>query len=90
MPTKDVCKKFNRKINALNPNRECFAKNYFKPGCPDPATALSYWRRRFRSTDRYLANHWYPRKWGKLVSKGYLQTKKFAVYDNAIHRTYTK
>ena len=42
------------KVHAINPNRQGFALNYFSPTCPDPATALSYWRRRFRSADRYL------------------------------------
>lgn len=84
MPSRKDCKRFNRAIHAINPNRQGLALNYFSPTCPDPATALSYWRRRFRSADRYLANYWYPRTWGKRVSKGYLQTRNFVVYDNDI------
>lgn len=89
MTSRRDCKKYNDEMDKLNPNREGFAKNYFKPGCSDPATALSYWRRRFNSTDRYLANYWYPRTWGKTISKGYLQTKDFKVYDTPVHKTYS-
>lgn len=84
MPSNRDCKRYNDEMNALNPHREGFALKYFRQGCSDPATALSYWRRRFRSTDRYLANYWYPRTWGKNIPKGYLQSKHFSVYDNDI------
>ena len=80
MPSKSDCRRFNAQAQRHNPDRVGLAKKYFKSGCSDPVTALSYWRRRFPNPEDYFRKHWYPRKFGKLVPKGYLQTKQFKSY----------
>ena len=75
MPSRRQCRELERMSNRGNKNRTGLARTYFKTGCSDPVTALSYWRRRFNSVDNYLQHYWFPRKWGKRVPQGYSTVK---------------
>jgi len=58
MPTQ--CQKMLQVANRENKRRGGLAKNYFRKDCPDPYTALNYWRRRFRTQDCYLGQYFVP------------------------------
>jgi hypothetical protein len=55
------CKQFRVDANRYNPEpRRGLAGSYFSKTCPDPYTALNYWRRRFKSQNCYLGNYFVP------------------------------
>ena len=57
-PTKSVCKKQLEVVNQYNRNNKDHPIKYFSTKCPDMHTGLSYWRRRFSSTQCYLNKYW--------------------------------
>ena len=54
---KRLCSNFRRQHMRYNANAQL---GYFGKNCPDPATSLSYWRRRFGSTKCYLNSYFIP------------------------------
>lgn len=58
------CKKQNHVKNVYNKRAADFIQNgdlsYFGKKCPDPYTALAYWRRRFRGQQCYLNQYFIP------------------------------
>ena len=58
------CKKQDYVKHFYNENAKGFIKNthlsYFGKECPDPYTALAYWRRRFGGQECYLNNYFIP------------------------------
>lgn len=59
----------------INPTRNI---NYFSPGCGDPYTTLSYWRRRFCSDAQYLQCYHYPEPDIRFFNSGYMVKGKNA------------
>ena len=81
------CKGFRRQAEMYNAQRQGFARNYFPNlgvsagNCPDPATALSYWRRRFATTNCYLGQYFMPHQYNKNnfgTNQWYIQNKNFS------------
>ena len=66
-----ICAGFRNQQQTYNPN---ITLNYFSQNCPDPATSLSYWRRRFRTTKCYINSFNNP-----YVRGGYLNGGKFSM-----------
>ena len=58
------CAKQNSVKNFYNNGAKNFINNqplsYFGNNCPDPYTALAYWRRRFGGQECYLNNYFIP------------------------------
>ena len=82
------CKKQNAVKNMYNKNAKGFIANeplrYFGSKCPDPYTALAYWRRRFGGQECYLNNYFVPyttrfNKWSVGKRLGYKGNNSFNV-----------
>ena len=60
---KGQCPGHLRQVKRGNPG---YVANYFSKKCPDPFTALSYWRRRFpNGQNEYLGGMWMPHKYNR-------------------------
>lgn len=64
---KKSCSNFRKQHLMYNKNHQL---GYFSANCPDPSTSLSYWRRRFGTTNSYLNSYFLAH--GK---SGYLKGK---------------
>lgn len=59
---KGQCPSHLRQVQKYNKHYITLNRNYFANKCPDPATALSYWNRRFPGGQCQALSYWVPHK----------------------------